>query len=72
MYSYEDRIRAVKLYLKLEKHTGPVGQYPIDVNNSLDRYRTSNWQPDVGHSQMSASDWETTFGFPNWSLQTGH
>lgn len=36
MYSYEDRIRAVKLYVKLVKHTGAtIRQLGYPTKNSL-------------------------------------
>ena len=45
MYSYEDRIRAVKLYIKFGKRTGPtIGQLGYPTNNSLrGGIRNTNW-----------------------------
>ena len=38
MYSYEDRIRAVKLYIKFGNRTGPsIRQLGYPTNNSLKR-----------------------------------
>ena len=39
MYSYEDRIRAVKLYIKLGKRTGPaIRQLGYPTKNALETW----------------------------------
>ena len=47
MYSYEDRIRAVKLYIKLGKRTGPtIRQLGYPTKNSL-----KSWHREYEHSR---------------------
>ena len=47
MYSYEDRIRAVKLYIKLGKRTGPtIRQLGYPTKNAL-----KSWHREYGHSR---------------------
>ena len=47
MYSYEDRIRAVKLYIKLGKHTRPtIGQLGYPTKNAL-----KIWHREYEHSR---------------------
>lgn len=46
MYSYEDRIRAVKLYIKLGKRTGPtIRQLGYPTKNAL-----KSWHREYEHS----------------------
>ena len=47
MYSYEDRIRAVRLYIKLGKRTGPtILQLGCATKNAL-----KSWHRDYEHSR---------------------
>ena len=57
MYSYEDRIRAVKLYLKLGKRTSPtIRQLGYRVFG-LDHLGVAKPRPDgvPGHARLSAN-----------------
>ena len=55
MYSHKERIRAVKLYIKIEKRTGPtIRQLGYPTKNSLKgwcREYERNWDLQVGYAR---------------------